>query len=77
MVNKNYSFEKSYRELSINASEQVKKEIMTTLEIDSNQMFYLRKKQWRNIPYHAYKEIERIFKENGFEGEIFVVTDVN
>lgn len=76
MVNKNYSFEKSYRELSINASEQVKKEIMTTLEIDSNQMFYLRKKQWRNIPYHAYKEIERIFKENGFDGEIFVVTDV-
>ncbi len=73
----NYSFERSYRELSIKDAETVKNIIFNEIGMKSNTEFYLRKKNWKNIPVWCYKVICNAYQSVSYEGEIFDITEEN
>lgn len=75
MKTKRYSFERSYRELSINDAQRVKEYIYNNIGMTSNTEFYLRKKSWKNIPVWCYGVIYDAYNMVGYEGVIFDVTD--
>lgn len=75
MKNKNYSFERSYKELSIKDAEIVKKYIYDNIEMKSNTEFYLRKRNWKNIPVWCYDIISHAYNMVGYKGIIFDIID--
>lgn len=75
MKTKRYSFERSYRELSINDAQRVKVYIYNNIGMTSNTEFYLRKKSWKNIPAWCYDIIYDAYNMVGYRGTIFDISD--
>lgn len=75
MRNKNYSFERSYKELSIKDAEKVKRYIYDNIGMKSNTEFYLRKKNWKNIPVWCCGIILQAYTMVGYKGKVFDITD--